>query len=73
MKLNLSERKYLLSVPIALLSSVMVQDLCDNALIREVCAIVCVCVCVCGDEAAAVCLAASYSPAAWLLRLLLLL
>lgn len=38
MKLNLPERKYLLSVPKALLSSLLVQDLCENALIREVCA-----------------------------------
>lgn len=65
MKLNLPERKYLLSVPKALLSSLLVQDLCENALIREVCAM-----CVCGGEAA-VCVAASYSPA-WLPRLLLL-
>lgn len=39
MKLNASsEGKYLLSVPNALLSSLLVQDFCENTLIREVCA-----------------------------------
>lgn len=59
MKLNLSERKYLLSVSNALLPSLLVQDLCENALIREVCAM---CVCVCGGGEAAVCVAASLQP-----------
>lgn len=57
MKLNLSERKYLLSVSNALLPSLLVQDLCENALIREVCAM-----CVCGGGEAAVCVTASLQP-----------